>query len=147
MSYLDWYLPWFSPAFSFPGTRKSNHLSRFKAFAQMLPHGRTVIFAIHAGWSKGPFEGKRRSVVTYRKRTRWVASAELSMGPFYVTQSNPAHRLADPTQPNWNLKISTQPNPMERRSHNWRGQRNKTYYTYSTPKARALAAIRSLTGF
>ena len=41
------YLPWFSPTFSFRGTQKSNHLSRFKAFAQMLPQGRTVIFAIH----------------------------------------------------------------------------------------------------
>jgi len=25
---------------------------------------------------------------------------QLSMGPFYVTQSIPAHQLADPTQPN-----------------------------------------------
>ena len=62
MSYLDLYLPWFSPAFSFPGTRKSNHFSRFKTFVQMLACGRTVIFAIHAGWSKGSFEGKHSSV-------------------------------------------------------------------------------------
>jgi len=44
--------------------------------------------------------------------------SELSMGPFYVTQSNPAHRLADPTQPNpTQLKFKnldpTQPNPTQ----------------------------------
>jgi len=26
------------------------------------------------------------------------------MGPFYVTQSNPAHRLTDPTQPNGTME-------------------------------------------
>jgi len=31
---------------------------------------------------------------------RRLLRPELSMGPFYVTQSNPAHRLVDPTQPN-----------------------------------------------
>jgi len=42
----------------------------------------------------------------------------LSMGPFYVTQSNPAHRLADPTQPNpTQMKFKnldpTHPNPTQ----------------------------------
>jgi len=32
------------------------------------------------------------------------AKPQLSMDPFYVTQSNPAHRLADPTQPNGTME-------------------------------------------
>jgi len=44
-------------------------------------------------------------------------SSKLSMGPFYVTQSNPAHRLSEPTQPTqWNDGV------------NWRGQRSKTRF-------------------
>ena len=31
-----------------------------------------------------------------------VCGAELSMGPFFVTQLNPTHQLTDPTQPNTN---------------------------------------------
>jgi len=42
-----------------------------------------------------------------------LSHAEFSMGSFHVTQSNPAHRLADPTQPT-QLKFknldTTQPN-------------------------------------
>jgi len=32
------------------------------------------------------------------------------MGSFYVTQSNPAHHLVDPTQPNPNGILKSQPN-------------------------------------
>jgi len=35
-----------------------------------------------------------------RVRPRPASLAELSMGPFCVTQSNPTHRLTDPTRPN-----------------------------------------------
>jgi len=39
--------------------------------------------------------------------------AELSMGPFCVTQSNPTHQLTDPTQPTTIGKIWTRPNPIQ----------------------------------
>jgi len=56
-----------------------------------------------------------------------VIGAELSMGPFCVTGSNPTHQLTDPTRPNplqvetvgpnstqpKKLKISTQPDPTQ----------------------------------
>ena len=38
-----------------------------------------------------------------------VSGAELSMGPFCVTRSNPTHHLTDPTQPTTGGKIWTQP--------------------------------------
>ena len=41
---------------------------------------------------------------------RWGVP-ELSMGPFYVTRSNPTHQLTDPTQPN--PKFWTQPDPTQ----------------------------------
>jgi len=39
--------------------------------------------------------------------------SELSMGPFYVTQSNPAHRPTDPTQPNPIEIKKSRPNPTQ----------------------------------
>jgi len=55
------------------------------------------------------------------------------MGPFYVTQFNPG--WPNSPYPIEILKILTQPNPMERRSHNWRGRRNITciYITANRP--------------
>jgi len=67
------------------------------------------------------------------------------MGPFYVTQSNPSHRLADPTQPNWNFKILTQPNPTQPN-----GTMEQCYYQAQccsqgqNPKAKDEAKARTL---
>jgi len=49
------------------------------------------------------------------KQRHWCKQrhAELSMGPFYVTQSNPAHRMADPTQLKFKNLDPTQPNPTQ----------------------------------
>ena len=38
---------------------------------------------------------------------------ELSMGPFYVTRSNPTHQLTDPTQPNTLQIEKFGPNPTQ----------------------------------
>jgi len=42
-----------------------------------------------------------------------ASTTELSMGPFYVTQSYPAHGLADPTQPNPIEILKARPNPTQ----------------------------------
>jgi len=61
--------------------------------------------------------GSRYRTIAGAPRTgyRSIAAAELSMGPFCVTRSNPTHQLTDPTQP-YSLQVEkfgpnlTQPN-------------------------------------
>ena len=61
----------------------------------------------HIPWS----DCRARSPSWSSYRADFFAWAELSIGPFSVTRSNPTHQLTDPTQPNQVKKIRTQPDP------------------------------------
>jgi len=67
----------------------------------------------------------------------YIHISELSVAPFYVTKSSPSTGWLNPTNYQTQLKFknldpthATQPNPVERRSRNWRGQRNKTCFIW-----------------